>query len=126
MLSFVNLKVISMKDLAGLILSEIKAADRAGLSIMDLVERLDISPKKITSALTALMSEGMIMQKQEVGNERYIVKNVLAEESEPIGLTDMNGCPCFHCLKITKCGVRQPDSPVSCRGLEEWVGTDIQ
>jgi len=115
-----------MKDLAGLILSEIKAAGKAGLSIMDLVERLDTSPKKITSALTALMSEGMIMQKQEVEIERYIAKNVLTEESEPISLSDMNGCPCFHCLKITKCGVRQPDSPISCRGLEEWVGTDIQ
>lgn len=126
MLLGVNLKVISMKDLAGLILSEIKAAERAGLSVMDLVERLDISPKKITSALTALMSEGMIMQKQEVGNETYIAKDVLTEESELIGLTDMNGCPCFHCLKITKCGVRQPDSPIFCRGLEEWVGTDIQ
>ena len=126
MLSFVNLKVISMKDLAGLILSEIKAADRAGLTVMDLMERLDISPKKITSVLIALMSEGMIMQKQEIENERYIAKDALIEESEPISLTDMNGCPCFHCLKITKCGVRQPDSPISCRGLEEWVGTDIQ
>lgn len=115
-----------MKDVAGQVLSEIKAADKAGLTIIDLLERLDIGLEQITLALKALMSEGIIMQKQEIENERYIAKTVLTEESEPFGLTDMNGCPCFHCLRITKCGVRQQDSPIFCRELEEWMGTDIQ
>jgi DNA-binding transcriptional ArsR family regulator len=125
MLSRVDLKVISMKDVADLILGELKTAGKVGLSISDLAERLDITPKQITSAISALMSEGKIMQKQEVENERYAVRSTLSEDSEPSGLSDMNGCPCFHCLRIVKCGVRQPDSPVLCRELEEWMGSDI-
>lgn len=70
MLSRVNLRVISMKDVAGQVLSEIKAADKAGLTIIDLLERLDIGLEQITLALKALMSEGIIMQKQEIENER--------------------------------------------------------
>jgi hypothetical protein len=76
-------------------------------------------------ALTTLLSEGRIMQKQEFEDERYVLKPALIEDSEPSGLSDMNGCPCFHCLRISKCGVRQPDSPVSCKELEEWMGADI-
>jgi len=114
-----------MKGVSEQILNELKTADKAGLSVMDLKERLDISLEQITSALTALMSEGKIMQKQEVENDRYITSTALTEESEHSVLTDMNGCPCFHCLRITKCGVRQPDSPVLCRELEEWMGADI-
>jgi hypothetical protein len=126
MLSHVNLKVISMKDVSDQILSELKNADKDGFSVTDLKERLDISFEQITSALTALMSEGKIMQKQEVDNERYTIRIAQTEESEPSVLTDMNGCPCFHCLRIARCGVRQPDSPVFCRELEEWMGADIR
>jgi len=114
-----------MKGVSDQILNELKTANKTGLSIMDLKERLDISLEQITSALTALMSEGKIMQKQEVENERYIARTALTEESEASVITDMNGCPCFHCLRIAKCGVRQPDSPVLCRELEEWMGADI-
>lgn len=114
-----------MKGVSDQILNELKIANEAGLSIMDLKERLDISLEQITSALTALMSEGKIMQKQEIENERYIARTALTEELEPSVITDMNGCPCFHCLRIAKCGVRQPDSPVFCRELEDWMGADI-
>lgn len=113
-----------MKDVASLILGELITVGKVGLSISDLAERLDISPEQITSAISALMSEGKIMQKQEIENERYMVRTTMSEESEPGSLSDMNGCPCFHCLRITKCGVRQPDSPVLCRELEEWMGSD--
>ncbi len=114
-----------MKGVSDQILNELKTAEKDGLSVMDLKERLDISLEQITSALTALMSEGKIMQKQEVENERYLARTAITEESEPSVITDMNGCPCFHCLRIAKCGVRQPDSPVFCRELEEWMGADI-
>lgn len=114
-----------MKDVADLILDELKTAGKMGLSISDLTERLDIDSAQIASAISALMSEGKIMQKQEVENVRYVARTTLSEESEPSCLSDMNGCPCFHCLRISKCGIRQLDSPVLCRELEEWMGSDI-
>jgi hypothetical protein len=115
-----------MKDVADLILDELKTAGKMGLSISDLTERLDIDPAQIASAISALISEGKIMQKQEVESVRYVARATLSDESEPSGLNDMNGCPCFHCLRITKCGIRQIDSPVLCRELEEWMGSDIR
>lgn len=115
-----------MKDVTDLILDELKTAGKMGLSISDLTERLDIDPAQIASAISALMSEGKIMQKQEVENVRYVARTTLSDESEPSGLSDMNGCPCFHCLRISKCGIRQLDSPVLCRELEEWMGSDIR
>jgi hypothetical protein len=115
-----------MKDVTDLILDELKTAGKTGLSISDLTERLETNPAQIASAISALISEGKIMQKQEVENIRYVARATLSDESEPSGLSDMNGCPCFHCLRITKCGIRQPDSPVLCRELEEWMGSDIR
>ena len=114
-----------MKDVADQILSELKSATAEGLSIGELTKRLGIEQKQITLALTALMSEGRIMQKQEQ-DDKYVLKQTITEDSEPSGLTDMNGCPCFHCLRISKCGIRQPDSPADCAELEEWMGADIR
>ena len=115
-----------MSDLYTLVINELKAAGKEGLPIDELSEKLGIEKEQITLALTTLLSEGRIMQKQEFENERYVLKTALTDDSEPSGLSDMNGCPCFHCLRISKCGVRQPDSPVNCKELEEWMGADIR
>lgn len=115
-----------MNDIGAQLLSELKSAGKDGLLIDELSEKLGIEKEQITLALTTLLSEGRIMQKQELENERYILKTASTDDSEPSGLSDMNGCPCFHCLRISKCGVRQPDSPVNCKELEEWMGADIR
>jgi hypothetical protein len=114
-----------MNDVTDQILSELKSANKDGLDINELAEILGIDKKQITLALTALMSEGRIMQKQEQ-DDKYMIKPAITDDSEPSGLTDMNGCPCFHCLRISKCGIRQPDSPADCNELEEWMGADIR
>jgi hypothetical protein len=116
-----------MNDATDQILSELKSAKKDGLGIDELTEKLGIEKEQITLALTTLMSEGRIMQKQE-HDDKYMIKPAMTstDDSEPSGLTDMNGCPCFHCLKISKCGIRQPDSPVGCRELEEWMSPDLR
>lgn len=115
-----------MNDAIDSILSELKIAKQDGLGIDELTEKLGIKKKQITLALTTLMSEGRIMQKQELENDKYMIKPALTDDSEPSGLSDMNGCPCFHCLRISKCGIRQPDSPAECSELEEWMGADVR
>lgn len=114
-----------MNDASDQILRELKSANSEGLGIDELAERLGIDKKQITLALTALMSEGQIMQKQEQ-DDKFMIKPAIADDSEPNSLTDMNGCPCFHCLRISKCGIRQPDSPADCNELEEWMGADVR
>ncbi|MGD9394872.1 MAG: hypothetical protein PVJ05_00400 [Candidatus Thorarchaeota archaeon] len=114
-----------MNDEADQILKTLRDAGENGLLIGELADRLGIDSQEITKTITTLMSEGRIMQKQELENERYMIKTPVVDDTEPGGLSDMNGCPCFHCLKIGRCGIRQPDSPVTCRELEEWLGADL-
>ncbi|MHA1970254.1 MAG: hypothetical protein ACTSXE_00220, partial [Candidatus Thorarchaeota archaeon] len=73
MLPCVLSKVISMNDAIDSIISELKSANM-GLGIDELTEKLGIDKKQITLALTTLMSEGRIMQKQELENDKYMIK----------------------------------------------------
>ncbi|MBY8998105.1 MAG: hypothetical protein KGD60_10255 [Candidatus Thorarchaeota archaeon] len=114
-----------MNDDSDQILTALRDAGEKGLLIGELADRLGIDSQKITKTIITLMAEGRIMQKQELEKERFMIKTPVVDDAESSVLTDMNGCPCFHCLKIGKCGIRQPDSPVTCRELEEWLGPDI-
>ncbi|TFG08058.1 hypothetical protein EU522_00160 [Candidatus Thorarchaeota archaeon] len=103
-------------------LSALRAAGEKGLFIDELATSLGIEEEGVADTIQQLESKGLVrVQKQELEEERYLVKAVVSEDGESGGLSDMNGCPCFHCLRIGKCGVRQPDSPVNCRELEEWM-----
>jgi biotin operon repressor len=109
-----------MNEVSGRVVSALTAAGATGLHIKELATSLGISAKKLAKTIEKLTSEGIVVQKQEVKEERYIIKQV-SDDSEHGGVGDLNGCPCFHCLRIGRCGVRQPDSPVSCKSLEEWM-----
>jgi hypothetical protein len=118
-------KVIPMNDDTDQILNALRDAGENGLLLGELADRLGIDSQKITKTITTLMSEGRIMQKQELEKERYTIKTPVVDDAEPSALSDMNGCPCFHCLKIGRCGIRQPESPVTCKELEDWLGADV-
>ncbi|MHA2141174.1 MAG: hypothetical protein ACXADC_03270 [Candidatus Thorarchaeota archaeon] len=111
-----------MNDEKDPILDALTAAGERGLLINELATSLGIKPKKLTKEIEQLVSKGLIkVQKLEQKEEKYVLKADFGEEADHGSLSDMNGCPCFHCLKISRCGIRQPDSPVSCREIEEWM-----
>ncbi|NHJ13938.1 MAG: hypothetical protein EAX95_09680 [Candidatus Thorarchaeota archaeon] len=111
-----------MNDEFDHILSSLRAAGEKGLFIDELATSLGIDNKGVVETIQQLESKGLVkVQKQELEEERYLVKAVAGEDGDSGRLSDMNGCPCFHCLRIGKCGVRQLDSPVTCRELEEWM-----
>lgn len=113
-----------MKDLPVQIVRTLQAAGETGLRIDELATRLSTQPQEIEATISKLIEEGLVMQKQESDGERYVASGTLVDSGESAGLGDLNGCPCFHCLRISRCGVRQPDSPVQCRELEDWTLTD--
>ncbi|MHA2135488.1 MAG: hypothetical protein ACXAEN_17565 [Candidatus Thorarchaeota archaeon] len=113
-----------MNEIADQIILALQTVGVAGLRIDELATKLETKSKKIATTITRLTSEGLIMQKQESEGEKYILSGSLLDDLESAGVGDLNGCPCFHCLRIGKCGVRQPDSPVRCRELEEWTLSD--
>ena len=112
-----------MNDIATQILTALRAAGGSGLLVDELVDKLGFDEDKITETLDQLSTEGRILQKQEVKNDQPMIRAQIGNDPDSGSLSDLNGCPCFHCLKISRCGLRQPDSPAECRELEEWMGT---
>ena len=111
-----------MNDVTDQIINTLRAAGIIGLRVNELTKKLaDIDSKIIVQNLNSLINEGMVMQKQETDDTRYFIRGQFIEGSEHGHLSDLNGCPCFHCLRISKCGVRQPDSPIRCSDLEDWM-----
>lgn len=113
-----------MKDVVDQVLSALRAAGEVGLLINEIVDRLGANSKEVSQAIATLASEGRIVQKTEE-DERYMVRTPLDEESESGRLSDMDGCPCYHCLRIGRCGIRQPDSPVTCKEFEDWMNSAV-
>ena len=112
-----------MKDISDQILNALSETKGKGLVIDELSARLNVDAETLTTTLKQLISEKKIMEKTDANDAKYFVKTALESEVEHGSLGDLNGCPCFHCLKISKCGIRQPDSPASCRELEDWILT---
>ena len=110
-----------MNDVVDLILSALRAVGDKGLLIDELVINLETNAGQIESTIAQLTSEGLVMLKQEQEDKRYILNSQVGDDVELGSLSDLDGCPCFHCLKIGKCGIRQPDSPIVCRELEDWM-----
>jgi hypothetical protein len=115
-------KVISMNDVVDQVLTALRAAGETGLLITELVDRLGVGSKEVSLAITTLTSEGKIVQKT-AEDDRYMIRTPLSAESESGRLSDMDGCPCYHCLRIGRCGIRQPDSPVTCKEFEDWMAS---
>ena len=110
-----------MNNVTDQVVDALRAAGADGLRLNELATRLGIESQSITLTIEQLTSEGLVMQKQELKDSKYILNSGMGDDTEQGSLSDMNGCPCFHCLKINRCGIRQPDSPVSCRSLEDWM-----
>jgi len=110
-----------MTDVVDLILSALSAAGDKGLLVDELVTNLKTDAGQIESTIEKLTSEGLVMLKQEQEDKRYALTSQPGDDVDLGSLSDLDGCPCFHCLKIGKCGVRQPDSPIVCRELEDWM-----
>ncbi|MGY5876285.1 MAG: helix-turn-helix domain-containing protein [Candidatus Thorarchaeota archaeon] len=110
-----------MNDIAAQILTALRTAGSDGLLVDELVDRLGVDSETITTEIQRLTSEGLVLQKTELKNEQQLLRAQIGDETEPSTLTDLNGCPCFHCLKIGRCGLRQPDSPANCDELETWM-----
>ncbi|RDE13153.1 MAG: hypothetical protein C4K47_06530 [Candidatus Thorarchaeota archaeon] len=109
-----------MSNVFDLVRSALQAAAGSGVFPDELAHRLGIEYQVVLEAIQHMVSEGTAMEEQHAEKPRYFIK-ATEEEVSQNQLSDLNGCPCFHCLRIERCGVRQPDSPVICRSLEEWV-----
>ena len=122
--SSLRLKVMSMKNLSEQITSALRAAGEKGMLIDELAHSLDIDLETIAKAVKQLITEKQVMEKSEAENKaRFFLGAAVGDETEQGIGGDLMGCPCYHCQKIAKCGIRQPDSPAACRDLENWMSS---
>ena len=91
------------------------------LVIEELIQSLDTDRNTIQTAIEQLILERKVMEKSDANEARYLLSDSMVNEAEHGSLGDLNGCPCFHCLRIGRCGVRQPDTPVGCIDLQSWM-----
>ncbi|MFW9909714.1 MAG: hypothetical protein ACFFEF_14170 [Candidatus Thorarchaeota archaeon] len=113
-----------MNNSVNQIISALRAAGGKGLVVDELAKSLDIDSDTIIEIVNQMIMENRVMEKSDANEARYFLQDEMSDEVEQSRLSDLNGCPCFHCLKISRCGVRQPDSPVACRNLESWMITE--
>ena len=110
-----------MNEVSTRIVSALRTAGNKGLLIDDITTSLEVDLATATNAIYELIKEKQVMEKSDANETRYFLQGAMGEEAEQGTLGDLNGCPCFHCLKISRCGVRQPDSPVTCKSVHEWI-----
>lgn len=107
-----------MKEVSERIVSLLSSAGRRGLPIDEIASKLDIGTKTIEESIKKLLKENRI----KMEDTRYMLQqDAVGDEAEAGTVGDLNGCPCFHCGKLVRCGIRQPDSPVKCRDMINWM-----
>lgn len=112
-----------MNEVVAEILEALRKAGPTGLHINELASELEMESQSISTTITQMTSKGLIEMANSNMEERYVIGSEMGQSD--VNPRDLNGCPCFHCLKIGKCGIRQPDSPVACKELEDWmISTD--
>jgi hypothetical protein len=109
-----------MKDVANRIVRVLSSAGRDGLIIDEIASLLDIDRKTAKTAIEKLLKENQI----KMEDARILLQqDAMGDDAEQKTVGDQYGCPCYHCLKISKCGVRQPDSPTKCKEMQIWMTT---
>ena len=109
-----------MKKLFDQIISALRATGGKGLIIDEITSLLDIDTKTAADAIEKLLKENQI----KMEDARILLnQNDMGDEAEQGKVGDLNGCPCFHCGRIARCGIRQPDSPAKCKEMQTWMAT---
>ncbi|MHA1906053.1 MAG: hypothetical protein ACW98Y_02065 [Candidatus Thorarchaeota archaeon] len=109
-----------MKEVSERIVSAISSSGREGLLIDEIASKLDIDTNTIVDAIKRLLKEKRI----KMEDARYLLqKDAMGDEAKQGTVGDLDGCPCFHCGRISRCGIRQPDSPASCKEMMQWMDT---
>lgn len=101
-------------------MSVLDSAGKKGLLIDEIASLLDIDTQTAADALEELLKENRI----KMEDARIILQqDAMGDEADKGKVGDLNGCPCFHCGRLARCGIRQPDSPAKCKEMQTWMAT---
>ena len=100
----------------------IKAAGKEGVLQSELWKILGISSREGARIIARLEKRGLIERKKVIHNGRRTYRVFAIVKSAPqIQWDTLNGCPCFTCHDIQRCGSGNPLSPEICEKLTKWL-----
>jgi DNA-binding MarR family transcriptional regulator len=110
---------MSLEDKAMKIILEIGAQ---GILQSDLWKHLETTSREGSRLAVRLEKAGLVKRKKELVDGRWTFRLYAASKTAKIGsLNTLEGCPCFTCPDLSRCGNLHSISPVFCISLDRWL-----
>jgi len=112
------------EDLYAKALEIIRKAGPQGILQRDLWKSLNVSSREGSRIALALEKRGLIIR-EPVTQECWKTFRLVAISNDlRVSLETVEGCPCFSCMNLSRCGSGQQISPENCEDLTEWLLKD--
>ena len=109
------------------LIEAVKSTGKTGILEQDLIQNINFNKNSVFEVVDSLVAEGIFVRVAEENSDhmdyRIFYKDIFLFEDS---FSDLNGCPCFHCPYLYKCGARQPHSPYTCPDLTFWIKSNIE
>ena len=94
-----------------------------GILQSDLWKKLETTSREGSRLAVRLEKKGLINRKKELVDGRWSFRLIARNSStSKVGSENtLEGCPCFTCVDLAKCGDLQSISPVYCISLDQWL-----
>lgn len=94
-----------------------------GILQSDLWKKLETTSREGSRLAVRLEKTGLVKRVKELVDGRWtfrlFAKTVSTSKKESVNT--LEGCPCFTCGDLARCGNLQSISPVFCAGLDHWL-----
>ena len=113
-------KVTSLEDNAMKIILD---TGILGILQSDLWKKLETTSREGSRLAVRLEKKGLINRKKELVDGRWTFRLYATSSTSKAksGATTLEGCPCFTCGDLARCGDLQSISPVYCIRLDNWL-----
>ncbi|MDH5815884.1 MAG: hypothetical protein QE164_03720 [Candidatus Nezhaarchaeota archaeon] len=109
------------EDLYAKALEIIRSAGPQGILQRDLWKALKVSSREGSRIASALEKRNLIVRERVLQGRFKTFKLIAVSNDLKVSLEAMNGCPCFSCTNLLRCGSGQQISPENCEDLTEWL-----
>ena len=100
----------------------IRKQGKKGFLQSKLWKTLGMNSREGSRIALKLEENGLVRREREFSKGRWTYRLYIVEnDSSMIHWNDLNGCPCFMCGDLSRCGLQHPISPAFCPLLDGWI-----
>jgi hypothetical protein len=92
-----------------------------GILQSDLWKKLATTSREGSRLAVRLEKSGLINRKKELVDGRWTFRLYAISSTKAKSRNTLEGCPCFTCGDLARCGDLQAISPVYCIRLDHWL-----